>query len=84
MQAVFTQGEQVSVTLLYPSGDFNEIKAFFESWADGLGDPDQSKFETSNPPSIGIMVSEGNMAYNVSASDVAGSGVQVTAFAGPG
>ena len=80
VQAVFTQGDQVSVTLTYAEGDFAEIKSFFENWAQGLGDSDLTSFETSNPPSYSV--ASGDQSLNVSVTDVEGAGVQVTAFAG--
>lgn len=83
VQAVFEQGEESSVQLLFDSSDFDSLKQFYMDWSQDAGDEVSNTFETSNPPSFGVTVVKGEASYTVSISQV-GEDVLVTLFVGRG
>ena len=71
VMGVFTTGGDTSLSLTYPSADFDSIKAVYENWAAGAGE-ELNKFESSSPPSVAWSIQDGDTNYNVSASDLGG------------
>jgi len=71
VMAVVSSGGDDSVSMTYPSGDFDSIKAFYENWATGFGDS-LSTFSSTDAASW--TVEDGDKAYSVT---VANAGAEV-------
>lgn len=72
VQAVLEQGSDATVSIVYRDDDFDSIAGFFELWVEGSGLEEVSKFEASDPPSVGWTVTEGDATYSISVVENAG------------
>ena len=76
VMGVFTTAGDTSLSITYPSSEFNDIKDFYANWVATAGE-ELSKLESSSPPTIAWSIQDGDTNYHIAVSDT-GSEVFVT------
>jgi hypothetical protein len=77
VQSVVTMDTGASLSMLFPSDEFESLKDFYSSWASGESD-DVTTFESSNPKAASWTFRDGQTEYVVSLADVGGTGVSLS------
>lgn len=74
VQQVSSTPDGASVSLFFPSDEFDSLKEFYSDWANGQS-AEVSTFESTNPLAASWNFRDGQTDYNISLSDIGDLGI---------